>query len=98
MANPPTRMELIVAARYAPQVLCQRLNSLPQGDYLKYLPKFIGEGDEVIAKDHLASFYSYADNQSIEDEDVWSRLFVQSLDGESRKWFRSLPPGSIAGI
>jgi hypothetical protein len=26
------------------------------------------------------------------------RIFIQSLDGEVRKWFRGLAPGSIAGI
>jgi hypothetical protein len=26
------------------------------------------------------------------------RLFVQILDGEARKWFRGLTPGSIARI
>jgi hypothetical protein len=26
------------------------------------------------------------------------RVFVQSLDGEVRKWFRGLAPRSIAGI
>jgi hypothetical protein len=26
------------------------------------------------------------------------RVFVQSLDGEVRKWFRGLAPGSVAGI
>jgi hypothetical protein len=26
------------------------------------------------------------------------RVFVWSLDGQDRKWFRSLTPGSIAGI
>jgi uncharacterized small protein (DUF1192 family) len=46
----------------------------------------------------LASFYSYADNLNIENEDVWMRVFVQSLDGEVRKWFRGLAPGSITGI
>ena len=91
-------MELIVAARYAPLVLPQHLNALPQGDYLKYLPKLTDEGDGVTTKDHLAAFYSYADNQNIEYEDIWSRLFVQSLDGEARKWFRNLPLGSINGI
>ena len=98
MANPPTRMDLIVVARYAPLVLPQHLNALPQCDYLKYLPKFTGEGDGVIVEDHLVAFYSYDDKQNIEDEDVWSRFFVQSLDGEARKWFRNLPPGSINGI
>ena len=44
------------------------------------------------------NLYSYADNQNIEHEDVWSRLFVQILDGEARKWFISLAPNSITGI
>jgi hypothetical protein len=97
-ANPPqNRMDAIVAARYAPLILPQPLNPLPAGDYLKYMPKFSGEG-EVTAEEHLAAFYSYADNLNIENEDVWMRVFVQSLDGEVRKWFRGLAPGSIAGI
>ena len=44
MAHPPTRMELIVVVMYAPLGLPQPLHPLPQGDYLKYLPKFTGEG------------------------------------------------------
>jgi hypothetical protein len=94
---PPNRMDAIVAARYAPLILPQPLNPLPAGDYLKYMPKFSGEGD-VTAEEHLAAFYSYADNLNIENEDVWMRVFIQSLDGEVRKWFRGLAPGSIAGI
>jgi ribonuclease HI len=94
---PPNRMDAIVAARYAPLILPQPLNPLPAGDYLKYMPKFSGEGD-LTAEEHLAAFYSYADNLNIENEDVWMRVFVQSLDGEVRKWFRGLAPGSIAGI
>jgi hypothetical protein len=97
-ANPPlNRMDAIVAARYAPLVLPHPMNPLPAGDYLKYMPKFTGEGD-ITAEEHLAAFYSYADNLNIENEDVWMRVFVQSLDGEVRKWFRGLAPGSIAGI
>ena len=57
MANPPTRMKLIVAARYAPLALPVPLHDFPQGDYVKYLPKFIGEGEET-TKEHLATFYS----------------------------------------
>jgi hypothetical protein len=94
---PPNRMDAIVAARYAPLILPQPLNPLPAGDYLKYMSKFCGEGD-VTAEEHLAAFYSYADNLNIENEDVWMRVFVQSLDGEVRKWFRGLPPGSVVGI
>jgi hypothetical protein len=97
-ANPPrNRMDAIVVARYAPLVLPQPMNALPVGDYLKYMPKFTGEED-ITAEEHLATFYSYVDNLNIENEDVWMRVFVQSLDGEARKWFRGLPLGSIVGI
>jgi hypothetical protein len=96
--NPPTnRMDAIVAARYAPLILPQPMNALPVGDYLKYMPKFTGEEDITI-EEHLVSFYNYADNINIENEDVWTRVFVQILDGEARKWFRGLTPGSIIGI
>ena len=70
---------------------------MPIGDYLKYMPKFIGEGD-FIAEEHIEAFYSYVENINIEQEDVWARVFVQSLDGQARKWFKEFPVGSIAGI
>ena len=76
-------MDAIVAARYAPLVLPHPMNPLPAGDYLKYMPKFTGEGG-ITVKEHLAAFYSYAYNLNIENEDVWMRVFVQSLDGEVR--------------
>jgi hypothetical protein len=91
------RMDAIVAARYAPLILPQVLYAFPPNDYMKYFPRFNGEG-EVTVEEHLNSFYSFADNFNVEHADVWMRLFVQSLDGEARKWFRSLPPNSIVGI
>jgi hypothetical protein len=90
-------MDVIVAARYAPLILPQPLNSLPASGYLKKMPKFTREGD-ITAEEHLAAFYSYADNYVIVDEDVWMSIFVHSLDGDARKWFRALTPGSIDGI
>jgi hypothetical protein len=48
-ANPPENiMDSIVATRYAPLVLPQPMNTLPIGDYLKSMPKFIGE-EEIIS-------------------------------------------------
>ena len=29
---------------------------------------------------------------------MWTRVFVQSLDGQARKWFKELPARSIVGI
>jgi hypothetical protein len=80
-----------------PLVLPQPMNALPARDYLKYMPKFTGEED-ITVEENLVAFYSYADNLNIENEDVWMRVFVQSLDGEVRKWFRGLTLGSITGI
>jgi hypothetical protein len=98
VANPPAnRMDAIVAARYDSLLLPHPMNSLPLGDYLKYMPKFTGEEDVTI-EEHLAAFYSDANNQNIENEDVWMRVFVQNLFGEARKWFRGLAPGSITSI
>jgi len=78
-ANPPrNRMDAIVAARYAPLVLPQPMNAFPAGDYLKYMPKFTGEED-ITVEEHLAAFYSYADNLNIENEDVWMSLFPDPL-------------------
>jgi hypothetical protein len=91
------RMDAIVAARYAPLILPQVMYAFPPNDYMKYFPRFNGEGGVTI-EENLSSFYSFADNFNVEHADVWMRLFVQSLDGEARKWFRSFPPNSIAGI
>jgi hypothetical protein len=86
-----------LSSRYAPLVLPVGLHALPATDYMKYLPIYNGEGD-VTVEEHLVAFYSFADNFNIDYADVWMRLFVQSLDGEVRKWFRGLPPASIADI
>ena len=83
-AQPPDRMAAMVATRYAPLVLPHTLNALTGGDYQKYLPRFNGQGD-VIAEEHWNTYLSYADNQNFENEDIWMRVFVQSLDGEVRK-------------
>jgi hypothetical protein len=73
------------------------MNALPATDYLKYMPQFIGEGD-VTAEENLASFYRFVEIRVIENEDVWMRDFVQSLDGDARDWFKDFPPRSIDEI
>jgi hypothetical protein len=98
VVNPPAnKMDAIVATRYAPLLLPQPLNALPPRDYLKYMPNFTRE-EYVTAEEHIVAFYSYEDNQNIENEDVWMRVFVKSMFSEARKWFRGLGPGSITGI
>ena len=44
-SQPPNRMDAIVVARYDNLVLLQPQNTLPGGDYQKYLPIFNGQGE-----------------------------------------------------
>jgi len=77
MAGPqaPTRMERIIAARYGPLILPTPFNCMPTGEYKKYRPKFTGT-EGVKTKEHLESFYSYANNLDISEDDVCMRIFV----------------------
>jgi hypothetical protein len=70
---------------------------MPTGDYQKYMPKFTRSRD-YIAEEHIEAFYAYAENINISEEDVWSIIFVESLDGQARKWFKELPANSVVGI
>jgi hypothetical protein len=50
------------------------------------------------AEEHIEAFYAYAENINISEEDLWTRVFIQSLDGQARKWFKELPTNSITDI
>lgn len=41
-------------------------------------------------EDHLAAFLDFADHMNIEHDDVHMCLFVQSLEGNAKIWFRQL--------
>lgn len=97
MEAPNDFMNAIIVARYAPLDLPQILHDFPTNDYMKYLPKFKGEG-EMTTEEHLTVFYEFAENLGVEQHDVWMRLFTQSLEGEVHKWFRALQPNCIPDI
>jgi hypothetical protein len=77
---PPPRVFAKVAARYAPLVLPVPLHDLPE-NYIKNLPKFTGEGD-LTATEHINFFDQFVDILGIEHEDVYSRLLVQTFEGQ----------------
>jgi hypothetical protein len=66
--TPPPRFFAKVAMRYVPSVLPIPLHDLPK-NYIKNLPKFIGEGDLTAAK-HINFFDQFADILGLEHEDV----------------------------
>ncbi len=79
--------------KYAPLDLPQPLSAMPR-DYPKHLPRFNREDDNT-AQIHIETFSSFSENINVEHLDVVMGLFVQSLDGEARKCFKSLPNASI---
>lgn len=79
--------------KYATLDLPQPLREMPQ-DYLKHLPRFNGEDDNM-AQSHNKTSNAFVENINVEQLDVVMRLFVQSLNGEARKWFTSMPNSSI---
>lgn len=83
----------IVQARYAALVLPLVLDAFPNG-YLKHLPRYNGETGPSV-EDHLQAFLDFADNMNIEQENVYMRLFVQSIEVYVRTWFRQLLANSI---
>lgn len=95
--NPTLLIQMVVPGfplnKYAPLDLPQLLSVMPQ-DYLNLLPRFNGE-DENTEQRHNEAFCSFAENLNVEQLDVVLRHFVQSLDGEARKWFKALPNASI---
>jgi hypothetical protein len=74
-----------VAARYAPLVLPVPLHDLPE-NYMKNLPKFTGEGN-LTAQEHINFFDQFVDILGLKHEDVYSRLLVQTFEGQVRTWF-----------
>jgi hypothetical protein len=62
--------------------------------YLEVMLRFNGENG-LSTKHPLISFQDYTDNFLVEGDDICSRMFSHSLEGEVRKWFRNIPNNSI---
>jgi hypothetical protein len=68
-----------VISRYVPLVLLVPLHDLPK-NYMKNLPKFIGEGD-LTTQEHINFFDQFVDILGLEHKDVYSKLLVQTFEG-----------------
>lgn len=80
-------------ARYAPLVLPANPGAMPQ-DYQGKITYFDGTSTYT-AQQHTKRMQDYFENYEIDDEDVRMKIFVQSLTGDVRNWFRSLAANSI---
>jgi hypothetical protein len=69
------RMDAIIVDIYAPLVLFIGLHALLDTNYMKYFPRYNGEGD-VTVKEHLVAFYNFSYNFNIDYTNVWMGLFI----------------------
>jgi hypothetical protein len=69
---------------------------LPARKWLKRIPLFAGRSRESV-EDHLVAFSKLLDDFEVEHEDVAMRMFLSTLEGEARTWYKSLPDASIDG-
>jgi len=82
-----------MANRYAPLQLPANPGALPQ-DYQSKITHFDSTGP-FTALHHTKKMQDYFESYEIDDDSVRMRIFVQSLTGDVRTWFRSLAANSI---
>jgi hypothetical protein len=83
-----------MANRYAPLQIPANAPALPQ-DYQTRLSFFDSHGP-LTAIQHAKKMQDHFETYEIDDDSVRMRIFVQSLTGDVRTWFRSLNANSIA--
>jgi hypothetical protein len=94
-------MESILAQRFSPLnffVVPSFPNVVPTIDeWGDYLPRFRKDKDDNLA-DHLLEFHEVMHQLGIHHEDVLMNMFMYSLEGDYREWYRSFPPASISSL
>jgi hypothetical protein len=94
-------MEAILARRFAPfdfSGIPGFPNVVPtMHEWGDYLPRFRGDDHDHPAQ-HLIDFHQYMDQLDIHHEDVLLKMFMYSLEGEARQWYRSLHVSSISSL
>ena len=83
-----------MANRYAPLKLPANPGAMPQ-DYQTKITYFNGTGS-CTALQHTKKMQDYFENYEIDDDSMRMKIFVRSLTGDVRPWFRSLVANSIA--
>jgi hypothetical protein len=71
---------------------------VPQIDEWKdLLPRFY-EGDDDNHFEHVHEFHALMQQLDIHHEDILMKMFMYSLEGDARKWYRTLSASSISSL
>jgi hypothetical protein len=82
-----------MATRFAPLSLPAQIHDFPQ-NYNQTIKLYDVEG-KTSAQKHFDWLNDFFDLEEVDHEDANMRLFVQSLSGEVKKWFKALQAASI---
>jgi hypothetical protein len=90
-----------IAARYAPFDFSNVPgfpNVVPNmEDWVDYLPIFNTDDEKILAQ-HLKDFHACMHQLNIYHEDVLMKMFLSSLSGDIRQWYKALPVASISSL
>jgi hypothetical protein len=94
-------MKAILARRFAPlnfSAIDGYPHLVPQIDEWKdLLPRFY-EGDDDNPFEHVHEFHALMQQLDIHHEDILMKMFMYSLEGDARQWYRTLPASSISSL
>jgi hypothetical protein len=94
-------MEAILAQRFSPfnfSYVYDFPNVVPTMDeWGDFLPRFREHRDDNPIE-HLLEFHELMHQWGIHHEDVLMNMFMYSLEGDAREWYRSFPPASISSL
>jgi hypothetical protein len=94
-------MEAIVVARFAPFKFVDILgfpNIVPAIDVWGDDLPWFREKDEDNPAHHVIKFHQHMDQLSIHHEDVLMKMFMYSLEGYARQWYKTFPASSIFSL
>jgi hypothetical protein len=71
--------------------------ALPTTNYVKKMPKFQGN-NAINAHNHIDLFLKACEDEGVEHEDATMKMFIATLEGDARAWYKSLLDNSIQGL
>jgi hypothetical protein len=90
------KFNLIVYAPLDFTAIPNQPHDFPTGEYQKCLPKFAGN-NAISVDDHLTNFLKFVDDLELGYENVVMKTFVQTLEGDTRMWYKFVHTASIDG-
>jgi hypothetical protein len=91
-------MEFILAQRFTPlnfSIISSFPNPILSFSECTYFLSIFSRKEEDNPAQHLVKFHQCINQLDVYHEDALIKMCVYSLDGDARKWYRSLPISSI---